>query len=75
MPNDKSGLGKSLSVTPGDTVEMEVYAKYLDNNTKNWTEALTTLMTQIAQGRRVQEPFLTGVLVAPSRTRHTPTLL
>jgi RHS repeat-associated protein len=60
MPNDKYGLTKSLSVMPGDTVEMEVYAKYLDNNTNNWTEALTTLMTQIAQGTAPSGTFIDG---------------
>ncbi|WP_276374884.1 Ig-like domain-containing protein [Chryseolinea sp. H1M3-3] len=60
MPNDKYGLAKSLSVMPGDTVEMEVYAKYLDNNTNNWTEALTTLMTQIAQGTAPSGTFIDG---------------
>jgi RHS repeat-associated protein len=60
MPNDKYGLAKSLSVMPGDTVEMEVYAEYLDNNTNNWTEALTTLMTQIAQGTAPSGTFIDG---------------
>ena len=50
MQNHEYGLAKSLSVMPGDVIEMEVWAKYLDNNTNNWNEALTTLMTQIAQG-------------------------
>lgn len=44
------GLAKSISVMPGDVVNMEVYAKYVDTNTANWTAALTTLMTGIANG-------------------------
>jgi len=27
--NERTGLAKSLSVMPGDTIKMEVYAKYL----------------------------------------------
>lgn len=46
--NEKYGLARSISVMPGDTVKMEVYAKYVDSNTSNWTSALNTLMSQIA---------------------------
>ncbi len=46
--NEKYGLGKSLSVMPGDVVSMEVYGKYIDTNSSNWTSALTTLMGQIS---------------------------
>lgn len=46
--NEKYGLAKSLSVMPGDTINAEVYVKYVDPNTSNWTGALTTLMSQIA---------------------------
>ncbi|HEX8059614.1 MAG TPA: hypothetical protein VF473_01700 [Cyclobacteriaceae bacterium] len=35
---------------PGDTVKLEVYAKYVDTNSANWTAALNTLMGQIAGG-------------------------
>lgn len=45
--NEKYGLAKSLSVMPGDVINAEVYAKYVDPNTSNWTAALTTLMSQI----------------------------
>jgi hypothetical protein len=48
--NEKYGLARSISVMPGDKLNIEVYAKYLDTNTANWTAALTTLMTQIANG-------------------------
>lgn len=33
-PNEVYGLGKSLAVNPGDVVEAEVWAKYLEPNTK-----------------------------------------
>ncbi|MEQ1588064.1 MAG: M23 family metallopeptidase, partial [Cyclobacteriaceae bacterium] len=46
--NEKYGLAKSLSVMPGDVINTEVYAKYVDPVTSNWTTALNTLMGQIA---------------------------
>lgn len=48
--NEKYGLARSLQVLPGDTVRMEVYAKYIDTNSGNWNAALTTLMNQVAAG-------------------------
>jgi hypothetical protein len=33
---------------PGDVFNAQVYGKYVDSNTSNWTGALTTLMNQIA---------------------------
>ena len=47
---EKFGLAKSISVMPGDTVSVEVYAKYVDTNTANWTAALNSLMSQIGSG-------------------------
>ncbi len=46
--NEKYGVAKSISVMPGDVINTEVYAKYVDPVTSNWTGALTTLMSQIA---------------------------
>jgi RHS repeat-associated protein len=46
--NEKYGVAKSISVMPGDVITAEVYAKYVDPTTSNWTGALTTLMSQIA---------------------------
>jgi RHS repeat-associated protein len=46
--NEKYGLAKSLSVMPGDKINIEVYAKYVDPNSTNWTGVLPTLMSQIA---------------------------
>jgi hypothetical protein len=45
--NEKYGIAKSLSVMPGDTVKMEVFAKYIDTNTTNWSQALTDLVSAI----------------------------
>jgi RHS repeat-associated protein len=46
--NEKYGLAKSLSVMPGDKINVEVYAKYVDPNSTNWTGVLPTLISQIA---------------------------
>ena len=46
--NEKYGLAKSLSVMPGDVINAEVFAKYVDPNSSNWTGTLATLMSQIA---------------------------
>jgi len=46
--NEKYGLAKSLSVMPGDVINTEVYAKYVDPTSSNWNAMLTTLMSQIA---------------------------
>ncbi|MEK6780698.1 MAG: peptidoglycan DD-metalloendopeptidase family protein [Bacteroidota bacterium] len=48
--NESIGLAKSLSVMPGDKVDIEVFAKYLDPNSSNWTAALTTFIASIATG-------------------------
>ncbi|MCE2734828.1 MAG: RHS repeat-associated core domain-containing protein [Flammeovirgaceae bacterium] len=49
-PNERYGLAKSLQVMPGDTIRAEVFAKYLDPTTSNWTTALSNLMSSIAAG-------------------------
>jgi RHS repeat-associated protein len=46
--NEKYGIARSLSVMPGDTVKLEVYAKYIDSNSTNWTAALNTLIGQVS---------------------------
>ncbi len=48
--NAVNGLAKSLSVMPGDKVDVEVFAKYLDPNSNNWSAALANFMTSIAAG-------------------------
>ena len=49
-PTERNGLTKSISVMPGDVITTEVFAKYLDTNSANWTTALSTFMASIAQG-------------------------
>jgi len=48
--NGKYGLARSISVMPGDKINAEVYAKFVDTNSNNWTSALNTLLTQITAG-------------------------
>jgi hypothetical protein len=48
--NAKYGLTKTLSIMPGDVVNMEVYAKYLDPTSTNWTAALNNFITAINGG-------------------------
>ncbi len=45
--NEKIGLARSLSVMPGDTITVEVYAKYVDPNAAN-DNALVSILTAIA---------------------------
>jgi hypothetical protein len=37
--NEKYGLARSISVMPGDVINAEVYAKYVDPNSGNWNAA------------------------------------
>lgn len=59
-PNEKYGLAKSLSVMPGDTINIEVYAKYLDTNSSNWNTALSNFITSILNGTAAPGTFVDG---------------
>ncbi|WP_422358535.1 DUF5675 family protein [Reichenbachiella sp.] len=49
--NKRIGLAKSLMVMPGDTVDMEVFAKYYHNDSSaSWTALLNTVAANIAGG-------------------------
>jgi RHS repeat-associated protein len=48
--NATIGLAKSLSVMPGDKIDVEVFAKYLDPNPNNLTQALKDFIASIATG-------------------------
>jgi len=48
--NERYGLAKSLSVMPGDVINMEVYAKYPDPDDEYWSDELRTLLESIAPG-------------------------
>jgi RHS repeat-associated protein len=72
--NERVGLSKSLSVMPGDTVNIEVYAKYLDTNNGNWTQALTDLMAAIAGGTAPPGTFIDGGLTGSTGGATAPYL-
>jgi hypothetical protein len=59
-PNERLGLAKSLSVKPGDVVDLEVYAKYLDANSASWTSTLQSLITSIVNGTALPGTFVDG---------------
>jgi RHS repeat-associated protein len=84
---ERYGLAKSLSVMPGDTVRAEVFVKYLDSNSSNWTQALTDFMNAIATGTAPagtivdgglpgstggQIPYFTGLLDKQEETGSVP---
>jgi RHS repeat-associated protein len=46
--NEVYGAARSLSVMAGDTIKLEVWAKYIDTNEANWTETFSNLMAVIA---------------------------
>jgi len=48
--NEKTGIARSISVMPGDTIKMEVYAKYVDASNSNNDVSLTNLLAQIVAG-------------------------
>jgi RHS repeat-associated protein len=48
--NAKFGLAKTLNVMPGDVINMEVYAKYLDPVDSNRSIALNDFIAAIANG-------------------------
>jgi RHS repeat-associated protein len=49
-PNERTGLVRTLSVMPGDVVNMEVWAKYLDKEQTNWEPLLAAMIAPIAAG-------------------------
>ncbi|CAD5265061.1 MULTISPECIES: DUF6443 domain-containing protein [unclassified Imperialibacter] len=57
---ERTGLAKSLSVMPGDVIKAEVYAKYLDPNSGNWTTALANLINSIANSTAPAGTFIDG---------------
>jgi RHS repeat-associated protein len=45
--DEKIGLARSLYVSPGDVVDLTVYAKYADPVESNWSAALTGLISSV----------------------------
>ncbi|HEU5291914.1 MAG TPA: peptidoglycan DD-metalloendopeptidase family protein, partial [Cyclobacteriaceae bacterium] len=58
--NERYGLAKSMNVMPGDTINIEVYAKYLDPSSSNWTLALNNFITSIVNGTAAPGTFDDG---------------
>lgn len=59
--SERYGVAKSLSVIPGDTVNMRVFVKYLDPDTA-WTPVLAELVGSIANGTAPAGTFKDGGL-------------
>ncbi|WP_178377204.1 DUF6443 domain-containing protein [Chryseolinea serpens] len=47
---ERVGLERSISVMPGDVINMEVYAKYRSADKTKWSAVLVNLMSLIASG-------------------------
>ena len=45
---EKLGLAKTLSVMPGDVIDMKVYAKYIDPDQSGWQNTVETLVAAVA---------------------------
>jgi RHS repeat-associated protein len=59
--NEKFGLARSLSVMPGDKVNLEVYTKYVDKNPNNLTQALRDFLAAIANATAPAGTVVDGV--------------
>jgi RHS repeat-associated protein len=46
--NEKFGVARSIAVSSGDVISAEIFVKYVDTNSANWTAALSSLLGQIA---------------------------
>ena len=69
--NERTGLAKSISVMPCDTIKAEVFAKYLDTNSSNWTAALNTILSQIASGTAPSGTVVDGASYSASASSFT----
>jgi RHS repeat-associated protein len=58
--NAKYGLTKTLSVMAGDVVNLEVFAKYLDQDQTTWSQALKDFMLSISNGTAATGTFIDG---------------
>jgi RHS repeat-associated protein len=58
--NETYGLARSLQVMPGDKVKAEVYAKYLDPTSSNWTAAVTNLVSSVINGTATSGTVVDG---------------
>lgn len=70
--NEKRGLARSFSVSTGDVVKLEVFAKYVDNNRTNVSSALNTLVNSIAWGNAAPGTVIDGGAYASNSTTALP---
>jgi len=59
--NEKVGLAKSLSVMPGDKIDLEVFGKYLDVNSPNINPALVNFANAVANSTSPAGTVLDGM--------------
>jgi RHS repeat-associated protein len=59
--NEKVGLAKSLSVMPGDKIDLEVFGKYLDVSSPNINPALVNFANAVANGTSPAGTVLDGM--------------
>jgi RHS repeat-associated protein len=57
---ERTGLAKSLSVMPGDTIRMEVFAKYLDPDRDNLEDGLKNFVDMIASVNPIGGSIIDG---------------
>lgn len=70
--NEKRGLARSFSVSTGDVVKLEVFAKYVDNNRTNVSSALNSLVNAIALGNAAPGTVIDGGAYASNSTTALP---
>jgi len=68
---ERYGVAKSLSVIPGDTIKMDVFAKYLDPDSA-MTPSLNALLSSIANGTAPIGTIKDGSLVSGAGTLSIP---
>lgn len=60
LPNEQTGLAKSLSVMPGDMVNAKVYAKYLDIEPGNWEQNVVDFVDDLLMGTAAPGTVIDG---------------
>ncbi|MBT1697136.1 hypothetical protein KK083_09635 [Fulvivirgaceae bacterium PWU4] len=70
--NEKTGLARSFSVSPGDVVKLEVYAKYVDPNSANVTTALNNLVNSIVNGTAAPGTVIDGAAYSTNSSNPSP---
>ena len=60
-------------MAPGDSIHMEVFAKYLDFNSNNWSGAISALVGGILSGTTPGNTVIDGGGYAQNSTVNLPT--